>query len=261
MIFVSNNKYTEAIQTSHITLSMAHLFHRLGMLVVWTPPCIADRIANSELHYCYWDPLKNPEFVLFVAVFGQCIPCLLIMLCYCKVFMAMRRQTKCIGAMLARPIASKTTQHSIAAATTMSTAVSSDIVKPKTATNEIPENVTENRPRVSTISSEVEGTSALPEPIVNEQLQESPQNRDRKIFITLTYVLGSYLLCWLPFYVVFCMSAWTPDLVPAWVFTLFYWTAYCNSTLNPFLYAYSNRELRKSFARVIKCVYSCKMKK
>ena len=229
------------------------------MLVVWTAPFIADRIANSELHYCYWDPLKNAEFVLFVAVFGQCIPCLLIMICYFKVFMVMRRQTKSIGTMLVRPIASRTTQRSTVG-TTISTAASSDVVKPKTATSEMPENVNEKRSHVSTISSEIEGTSALPEPTTNEQLQESSQNRERKIFITLTYVLGSYLICWLPFYVVFCMSAWTPDLVPIWVYNLFYWTAFCNSALNPFLYAYSNREFRKSFVRVIRCVYSRKVK-
>ena len=229
------------------------------MFVVCTPPCIADRIANSELHYCYWDPLKNPDFVIFVAIFGQCIPCLLIMICYCKVFMVMRRQTKRIGAMFVKPVASKTTQRSIVA-TTMSTAGSSDATKLKTATSEI-ENILENKSHVSTISIGIDGTSAIPEPTTNEQPRETPQNRDRKIFVTLTYVLGSYLICWIPFYVVFCLSAWVPGLVPTWLFTLFFWTSYSNSTLNPFLYAYTNREFRKSFFSVIRFAYSCKFNK
>ena len=226
------------------------------MFVVWTPPCIADRIAHSELHYCYWDPLKNPEYVLFVAIFGQCIPCLLIMVCYCKVFMVMRRQTRRTGAVSTKAVPGKTSQG--ITTKTVSTAASSDVGKPITANREI-ESITENKSHVSAISTGDEGPSARSRSATTEP-QESPQNKERRIFITLSYVLGSYLICWLPFYVVFCMSAWTPDLVPTWVFTLFYWTAYFNSTLNPFLYAYSNREFRKSFARVIRSVFFCKMK-
>ena len=230
-------------------------------MAIWTPPCIADRIANSELHYCHWDPLKNLEFVLFVAIFGQCIPCILIILCYCKVFMVMRRQTKRIGSMFVKPAPSNTTHHSMAGPT-MSTVDSTGVDRSKTANTEV-ENLRKNKPenRLSTISTGIETSITLPEPAISEQPRESSQNKERKIFVTLTYVLGSYLICWIPFYVVFCLSAWVPGSVPTWLFTLFFWTSYSNSTLNPFLYAYSNREFRKSFFGVIKFVYSCKWRK
>ena len=83
--------------------------------------------------------------------------------------------------------------------------------------------------------------------------------RDKKIFITLTYVLGSYLMCWFPYYIAFVMYAWKPELIPNKLYTFFFWMTYVNSMLNPLIYAYTSKNLRSAFAKTLTCVYRCKM--
>lgn len=83
------------------------------------------------------------------------------------------------------------------------------------------------------------------------------QQRERRIFITLTYVLSSYLICWFPFYIAFDTYAWEPDLVPAGLYSFFFWSTYVNSTLNPIIYAYTNKEFRQAFIKVLKMMCKC----
>ncbi|KAK3582965.1 hypothetical protein CHS0354_027079 [Potamilus streckersoni] len=77
--------------------------------------------------------------------------------------------------------------------------------------------------------------------------------RERRMFITLTYILTGYLICWFPFYVTFDAYAWRPELVPEWLYTLFFWMTYFNSTLNPFIYAYTSNKFRRTFRRMLTC--------
>ena len=78
-------------------------------------------------------------------------------------------------------------------------------------------------------------------------------DQEKNIFVTLSYIIFSYLACWVPFHFVFDVSAIDPVLVPEWLYTLTFWLTYCNSTLNPFLYAYSNKEFRRAFKEVMQC--------
>ncbi len=79
------------------------------------------------------------------------------------------------------------------------------------------------------------------------------ENKEVNIFITLSYIIFSYLLCWVPFHFVFDISAIKPELVPEPIYTFTFWLTYFNSTLNPFLYAYSNKEFKQAFKKVMQC--------
>lgn len=83
------------------------------------------------------------------------------------------------------------------------------------------------------------------------------QRREKRIFITLTYILSSYMICWFPFYIAFDVSAWQPDLVPAGLYSFFFWSTYVNSTLNPLIYAYTNKEFREAFIKVQRMLCMC----
>ena len=87
------------------------------------------------------------------------------------------------------------------------------------------------------------------------RIEEQRYQKERKAFITLTYIIFSYLLCWLPFHFVFDISAISADLVPTPVYMFTFWLTYFNSTLNPLIYAYSNRELKEVFRKVIRCQF------
>ena len=68
----------------------------------------------------------------------------------------------------------------------------------------------------------------------------------------LGIIVTVFLVCWIPFVVLFPVNSYC-NCVPTWIYNASYWTAYLNSTLNPFLYGFSG-DFRKAFRRlVLKC--------
>ena len=82
---------------------------------------------------------------------------------------------------------------------------------------------------------------------------EHSSRRERKAFVTLTYIIVGYLVCWTPFHVAFDLMAIDNSLVPVWLYDLTYWLTYCNSTINPFLYNFGNPEFRTAFREILCC--------
>ncbi|CAF0738295.1 unnamed protein product [Didymodactylos carnosus] len=79
--------------------------------------------------------------------------------------------------------------------------------------------------------------------------------REQKAFRTLGLILGALLICWLPFFVTLPTIAILKALgmrinENTW-FKITFWLGYCNSALNPFVYAFSNRAIRRSFQHVL----------
>jgi len=86
---------------------------------------------------------------------------------------------------------------------------------------------------------------------------KGPSNSRRKAFITLSYIVLAYVLCWSPFHFVFDVSLASPESVSADLYTAAFWLAYINSGLNPFMYAFSSADFRTAVGHVIKCRF-CK---
>ncbi|XP_072016258.1 LOW QUALITY PROTEIN: histamine H3 receptor-like [Amphiura filiformis] len=82
-------------------------------------------------------------------------------------------------------------------------------------------------------------------------------NRHRK-GITLAIIVGVFLTCWLPYYVVtIYTAAICEDCVSERLWTIVNYMLWCNSTINPLLYAVTNIHYRRNFARFLgvhKCV-------
>ena len=68
-------------------------------------------------------------------------------------------------------------------------------------------------------------------------------------------IMGSFVMCWLPFFVWYLVSSLCECDSPEWVVQLFFWIGYFNSTLNPVIYAYFNRDFRDAFKETIQCVF------
>jgi len=78
---------------------------------------------------------------------------------------------------------------------------------------------------------------------------------DTKAVKTLGTLMGLFCVSWLPFFVIyvvkpFCASACH---VPAEVEVAVTWLGYCNSFINPCVYAFLNRDFRSAFGRVLCC--------
>nr|KAG5693246.1 hypothetical protein BaRGS_000828 [Batillaria attramentaria]KAG5695637.1 hypothetical protein BaRGS_029127 [Batillaria attramentaria] len=72
-----------------------------------------------------------------------------------------------------------------------------------------------------------------------------------KVFLTLSYIMVGYLICWMPFHVSFDIMAIDRSLVSEKFYEVTYWLAYCNSAINPFLYNFSSSEFNRAFKKLI----------
>ncbi|XP_055852577.1 octopamine receptor beta-3R-like [Episyrphus balteatus] len=86
---------------------------------------------------------------------------------------------------------------------------------------------------------------------------------EHKAARTLGIIMGVFLLCWLPFFLWYVITSLCgqacpcPDIVVAVLF----WIGYFNSTLNPLIYAYFNRDFREAFRNTLECVLPCIQKR
>ncbi|KAK3582966.1 hypothetical protein CHS0354_027080 [Potamilus streckersoni] len=258
------------------------------VLAIWTPPFLFDRLRHQEPDICIWLPSENRQFVIFVAVIGHYIPCAVMVFCYIKVFMVMRRKakishlgnirtTKSFNTGDPSPGTSKLSvpklhfmieshckpmsledgyRHDIfVSSTAFVVAVSCGIFggtkEPifRVINHSLVVEATTNKRKGN--GSSINAASSSTRSTLTSTTDS--QTRERRMFRTLTCILTGYLICWFPFYVIFDTYAWRPELVPGWLYTLFFWTSYFNSTLNPLIYAYTSNKFRRTFRRMLTC--------
>ncbi|CAH2097244.1 unnamed protein product [Euphydryas editha] len=71
---------------------------------------------------------------------------------------------------------------------------------------------------------------------------------------TLGIIVGGFVFCWLPFFSVYVVRAFCGDCVTPIVFSVLFWLGYCNSAINPLIYALFSKDFRFAFKRIIcKC--------
>ncbi|KAG8194137.1 hypothetical protein JTE90_000975 [Oedothorax gibbosus] len=79
--------------------------------------------------------------------------------------------------------------------------------------------------------------------------------REHKAAKTLGIIMGVFIFCWLPFFIWYvtealCESCKSPDIIVA----ILFWIGYFNSSLNPIIYAYFNRDFREAFQDTLNCL-------
>ncbi|KAF1518034.1 Histamine H1 receptor, partial [Eudyptes moseleyi] len=76
-------------------------------------------------------------------------------------------------------------------------------------------------------------------------------NRERKAAKQLGVIMAAFMLCWIPYFVLFMVIAFHghEQFSKLHMFTI--WLGYMNSTLNPFLYPLCNQNFKKTFKKIL----------
>ncbi|XP_054592932.2 alpha-1A adrenergic receptor isoform X2 [Nothobranchius furzeri] len=79
-------------------------------------------------------------------------------------------------------------------------------------------------------------------------------SREKKAAKTLGVVVGMFILCWLPFFLVLPIGSFNSNLrPPETLFKVIFWLGYFNSCLNPIIYPCYSREFKQAFIRILRC--------
>ena len=81
--------------------------------------------------------------------------------------------------------------------------------------------------------------------------QKISLNRERRAARTLGFIMGSIIICWLPFFCLYLLQAWGYFMSNENVFQYLTLLGYVNSALNPIIYTIFNEDFRKSFKRIL----------
>ncbi|NXE36174.1 5HT1B protein, partial [Ptilorrhoa leucosticta] len=78
--------------------------------------------------------------------------------------------------------------------------------------------------------------------------------RERKATKTLGIILGAFIVCWLPFFIISLVLPICKDA--CWfhmaIFDFFTWLGYLNSLINPVIYTMSNEDFKQAFHKLIR---------
>ncbi|CAH1396676.1 unnamed protein product [Nezara viridula] len=78
---------------------------------------------------------------------------------------------------------------------------------------------------------------------------------DHKAAITVGVIMGTFLLCWVPFFCVNIVAAFCKTCIPGMAFKILTWLGYSNSAFNPIIYSIFNTEFREAFRRILTAHY------
>lgn len=94
-------------------------------------------------------------------------------------------------------------------------------------------------------------------PTMNKDKHLQKIRREHKAARTLGIIMGAFVLCWLPFFIWYLSISLCGDhcYCPDIVVEVLFWIGYFNSTLNPLIYAYFNKDFREAFRNTLVCVF------
>ncbi|XP_013780378.2 5-hydroxytryptamine receptor 1F-like [Limulus polyphemus] len=74
--------------------------------------------------------------------------------------------------------------------------------------------------------------------------------RERRVAKSLSVVVGGFVLCWLPFFILYIIRPFCTYEIPQELSSCLVWLGWVNSAINPFIYALNSTDYKKAFARL-----------
>ncbi|XP_077459267.1 histamine H1 receptor [Stigmatopora argus] len=87
--------------------------------------------------------------------------------------------------------------------------------------------------------------------ISGERLHSLRIHKEHKAARQLGFIISAFLLCWIPYFMVFTVMAFCRECVHQDLHMFTIWLGYINSTLNPFIYPLCNRNFKRVFKNIL----------
>ncbi|XP_045146355.1 D(4) dopamine receptor [Echinops telfairi] len=171
--------------------------------------------------------LEDRDYVVYSSVCSFFLPCPAMLLLYWATFRGLRRRERARRAKLRGPQPSRAPGPAPGPrAPTSHPEPAPDIPPPDPAHAQSPPQARRRRAKIT--------------------------SRERKAMRVLPVVVGVFLLCWTPFFVVHITRALCPACaIPSRLVSAVTWLGYVNSALNPVIYTVFNAEFRNVFRKAL----------
>lgn len=77
------------------------------------------------------------------------------------------------------------------------------------------------------------------------------RKKEKRATLILGLIMGSFILCWLPFFLLYILTPVCHCHIPHIAFASAFWLGYMNSALNPVIYTIFNKDFRRAFRRIL----------
>ncbi|XP_017889289.1 muscarinic acetylcholine receptor M3 [Ceratina calcarata] len=106
---------------------------------------------------------------------------------------------------------------------------------------------------VRTIGKRLKSKTQRRDPLIGRQKSRT-ENRARKAFRTISFILGAFVACWTPYHVLALVEGFCTNkpCTNEHLYMFSYFLCYTNSPINPFCYALANQQFKKTFTRILK---------
>uniref|UniRef100_K7EXK3 Histamine H1 receptor n=2 Tax=Pelodiscus sinensis TaxID=13735 RepID=K7EXK3_PELSI len=84
-----------------------------------------------------------------------------------------------------------------------------------------------------------------------QSMQGVHLNREKKAAKQLGFIMAAFMLCWIPYFVLFMVIAYCQSCCNQGFYMFTIWLGYVNSTLNPFIYPLCNENFKTTFKKIL----------